>query len=254
MHKAKTNFLKIPCSVLLKDPCPLTSFIRNWLGRKQTQNLLACHDPVWWLFDCFNIETAIKIAKDLCVNGGWGNWITKPILCTGNQILPIRIADRMLLIRWRVEYEALSYCIRKIEILYNIMSCCLYLLNLLMLSKMWPLIIPIIRPLCKAKALPWPQTSFVVMSLPCPSSSKKSPACLLTMRTKSYLFNMCCVLPPPLLWNSMTKHSPISIKVSYTLLLPEDRWKDAALRCCAFGLHPCCIFVPLLTSQSTVSR
>lgn len=57
------------------------------------------------------------------------------------------------------------------------------------------------------------------MSLHCPFSSKKSQVCLLIMRIKSYLSNMCFALPPLQQWNSMMKPWHISIKVRRILNL-----------------------------------
>lgn len=58
----------------------------------------------------------------------------------------------------------------------------------------------------------------LVMFLPFPSSSRRSPACPQTMRIWSFPFSMFCVHLPRLLLNCMMKHSPTSTKVSVSVL------------------------------------
>lgn len=57
-----------------------------------------------------------------------------------------------------------------------------------------------------------------VMSLHCPFLSKKSPVCLLTLRTKSYRSSMFFALPPLQQWSSTMRPWRTSIKVRCSLV------------------------------------
>lgn len=76
-----------------------------------------------------------------------------------------------------------------------------------------------------ASACYWQYISYIfffffplVMFLPFPSSSRRSPACPRKMRIWSFPFSMFCVHLPRLLLNCMMKHSPTSTKVSISAL------------------------------------